>query len=94
MKRRFTTVNGSVYEIDDQDKTWTRLQESPASGLLRSGWGPYWEADCHGIGFPLVLTGPPINPEMDKRIVSTSPVVKIEIERDGAWVTTEGADSS
>ncbi len=77
MITRYTTEN-SVYEIDDVNKTWTRLRQGPNSGLLRSGWGPYWEVDCLGVGFPLVITGPPINPEADRRVVSTSPVTKIE----------------
>lgn len=79
MRTRYTTDSGSVYEIDNEQMTWTRLKQTSASGLLRSGWGPYWELDCLGVGFPLVLTCPPINPDADRRVVSTSPVVAIEV---------------
>jgi len=77
--KRVTTENGSVYIIDYEKQTWERAGETPASGALRTdGRGTWNEVYLPGEGRPLIICGPPVDPEMEMRQITTSPVVSIE----------------
>lgn len=72
-----TTKNGSVYRIDYDNKTWERLSETENSGPVRTEGGP-WDEVLLVEGFPMVIYGPPLDPKMDKRKITTSEVEKVE----------------
>jgi hypothetical protein len=76
---KVTTRNGSVYRLDYENKTWERVGETSTSGALRTdGRGTWTEVYLPGEGFPLVISGPPVDPEMEMRQITTSPVTNIE----------------
>jgi len=70
-------TENSIYKLNLEDKTWTRTQKSDASGVLRTETGTYIHIDGPALGHSMLLECPPINPPM-RRLIITSPVVKIE----------------
>jgi hypothetical protein len=73
-----TTENGSIYEIDRYAKTWKRLSWPAWSTGVRSKGGTYRTASSSTPGQPLIITADAMNPEMDMRVITTSPVVSVE----------------
>lgn len=76
---KVTTYTGSVYRIDYDARTWERVGETSASGAVRTdGRGTWTELHLPGEGFPMTIWGPPVDPAMDMRQITTSPVTNIE----------------
>jgi hypothetical protein len=75
---KVTTLTGSTYLIDFGKKTWERVAETPDSGPVRTDGRGTWHA-LSGIseGFPMVIYGPPVDPAMAERRITTSPVTGI-----------------
>lgn len=74
---RVTTSNGSVYTLDTLGMRWKQVESTQLSGILRTPDGDY-EDVVLVVGKPMVLIGPPLDPTKDKRMIETSPVVKVE----------------
>jgi hypothetical protein len=75
---RFTTENGSVYEIDEQTRTWARISHADWSNQVRTDSGPYREFR-YGLDGSLIIIGPPLEDlNADCRMIQTSPVVDVE----------------
>jgi len=73
------TYTGSVYRIDYDARTWERTQETSVSGAVRTGGRGTWtQIKLPGEGLPMIIYGPPVDPEMDIRQITTSMVTKIE----------------
>lgn len=68
------TETGSLYRINYDNKTWERLEETPMSGRVRTDSGP-WNEVIIVEGFPMLIEGPPLDPTMWKRQITTSIVV-------------------
>lgn len=73
-----TTLTGSVYRIDYELHTWERTEHTCLSGNVRTDGGMWTEVSLMGEGFPLVIYGPPLDPRLDHREITTSTVVKVE----------------
>lgn len=77
MVTEYITETGSVYVIDDQNFTWQRTTRTDMSGLLRSDGDPLWSASCAGLGFPLIIDGPPLAIDAMFRRITTSRVIAV-----------------
>jgi len=76
---RVTTYTGSVYVIDYEKKTWERVRETFLSGPVRTdGHGTWTRVALPGEGYPMAIYGPPVDPAMDMRVITTSKVTSIE----------------
>lgn len=78
--KRITTENGSVYLIDEENKTWERVSSSAASGKIRTNAGSIKNdhpLDIR-IGHPVTIWTDNVNIHADYRVLHTSHVVKIE----------------
>lgn len=93
-----TTLTGSVYRIDYELHTWERTEHTPLSGQVRRDGGMWTEVSLMGEGFPLVISGPPVDLGPDHRKIITSTVVKvepIELGARNAWYgTAEGNEEA
>jgi len=76
---KFRTETGSLYEIDHEKKTWTRLQEPNIVGMapLRTATGPFHEISEIKLDCPVRIIGPSLHPERDFRLIQTSRVVEV-----------------
>ena len=73
---KMTTANGSVYELDLDDGTWTRNVASDRSGLLRTDGGVLWS--CHStLDRELVIIGPSLTSGRAVRAIFTSAVTEV-----------------
>jgi hypothetical protein len=77
MSEVITTVNGSVYEISREDKTWRRLSWPAWSDQVRTVSGTYRSASPAEPGLPLVITADPFTPLAIVRVITTSPVQEV-----------------
>lgn len=75
MNMKFLTESGSVYSIDEVNKTWIREQGEGAA-TLRSVAGEFFTHTPIEIGQSVTFTCPPINPPL-LRIIITTHVVEI-----------------
>lgn len=76
------TKSGSLYEVDNENKKWARLEKSEGSGPLRTDEGEL-SSDAHiKLGEPMILLGPPLVPQTWGRIIMTTDVVEITERRD------------
>lgn len=78
--KRITTETGSVYLIDEENKTWERVSSEDTSGKIRTNTGSI--KNDHPlyirIGHPVTIWTDKINIHADYRVLRTSHVVKIE----------------
>ena len=72
-----TTLTGSVYHIDYELHTWERTEHTPLSGRVRTDGGMWTEISLMGEGFPMVITGPPLDLNLDQREITTSTVTNV-----------------
>jgi hypothetical protein len=72
-----TTVNGTVYRISYDDRTWERISGTSLSGPVRTDSGS-WTELLLVEGFPMIIYGPSLDPKMDVRRITTSEVEKVE----------------
>lgn len=68
-----TTVNGTVYRVNYDDKTWERFSRGPV-GTEKGTWNDLILVE----GFPMIIEGPSLDPKMDVRRIMTSEVEKVE----------------
>ena len=79
MKQRVTTVNGSVYVIDYDTRTWCREESTDRSGFLRTGGkGKFLKVSPPAVGEHMLIQGPPVDPAMLRREILTSVVTRVE----------------
>ena len=80
---RFTTVSGSLYEINHTAKTWSRPVHAPESSAgrtpngVRTSDGTFRTVSPIRVGATVVLTCDPIVAGADVRSIQTTPVVRI-----------------
>lgn len=78
--KRITTETGSVYLIDEENKTWERVNTRNTSGKIRTNSG--FIKNDHPlnirIGHSLTILTDNINIHADNRVLVTSHVVRIE----------------
>lgn len=72
----FYTLN-SRYEIDHEQRTWTRTHTNGVA-TLNSESGSMWGHGQLIIGKPVVIIGPPFDPSMGMRVLTTSNLVAIK----------------
>ena len=72
----FTTATGSVYTVDDENKTWAR-PENPESTGVRTTSGSFLDRTEIAIGKRVLFVCPPLEGG-DVRIVHTTHVVSIQ----------------
>jgi len=78
--KRVTTETGSVYLIDEENKTWERVSTEDTSGKIRTSGGsiknnmPLYIK----VGHPLTIWTDTINLEATHRVLCTSNVIVIE----------------
>lgn len=75
---QFKTITGSLYEIDNDAKTWTRLEEGKDKGPmpLRTVSGEYLTRSAVEVGEGVEFTCKPITPGATFRYIYTSDVVE------------------
>ncbi len=78
MITRVTTESGSVYEIDQDRKTWARITDGKFSGRLRTKSGTYDAVSPLVIGQGLLLHCPPLRDNGPQRMIYTSNIVSTE----------------
>lgn len=79
MSIRVTTENGSVYNVDQVEKTWSRVDSTEKSGTLqKDSENPFFLMSKPCVGRSLTLVGPAIDAKKDFRLLQTSRVTKIE----------------
>ena len=71
------TQTGSIYQIDTEAMTWTRLESTEHSGRLRTDGGALSCEPEIKLGERMIILGPPITPWTYGRIILTTPVVEI-----------------
>lgn len=78
--KRITTKTGSVYLIDEENKTWERITAAGTSGQIRTNSGSIKNDHPLNIriGHSLVIYTDNINIHADGRLLATSHVVRIE----------------
>lgn len=72
----FKTASGSIYVINERDRTWFRT-DNPDSPHLRTLKGEYIEYGPVQIGTRVVLVCPPLNEGSTHRVIFTTPVKEI-----------------
>jgi hypothetical protein len=72
---RFSTSSGSLYELDREQLTWTRLKHHPDSDSLRTESGQLYEWPEVVVGEPVVMLGAGLS--FGVREITTSPVTAI-----------------
>ncbi len=78
-KVRFATENGSVYEVDQESRIWTRIIETREPGSIRTISGAYEHMTGVIVGVPVRFYGEPLSGiKGEVRILATSPVKTIE----------------
>lgn len=75
---KIKTQSGSTYLIDVENMTWERTEHAPESKYVRTGGGKLWSMPHIQKEHPMVLLGPPIDGDMDIRVITTTPVVEID----------------
>jgi hypothetical protein len=77
---KFTTESGSIYTIDTQNKKWYR-NYNPSSTHVRGTTGDYIIITKNiMVGQPVVIIGLPIVEDSQARVITTSKVIKYQIE--------------
>lgn len=74
---RFTTESGTVYEINRDAMTWTRIQSTPRSGKTRRDDGKLVCVPEITVGHCALLQDNDIRPGCDTHFVMTTPVVSV-----------------
>lgn len=76
------TESGSIYLIDESNKTWERVKEPSfiSNVPLRSPKDTYQKISPIEIGKSLEIIGPPFHNLASSRLIVTSPVVRIEVQ--------------
>ena len=78
--KRITTETGSVYLIDEQNKTWEQISTEDTSGKIRTNTGSI--KNDHPlvikIGRPLIILTDNISIYATHRVLQTSYVILIE----------------
>ena len=73
------TETGSIYNIDLNKKTWTRLtHDLEQSPNLRTETGNFISCNEPSIGKHFQMWCPAITPNTSGRLISTSLIIKIE----------------
>lgn len=82
--KRVTTETGSVYLIDEKNKTWERVSSGDTSGKIRTNSGSIKNDHTLNIriGHPVTIWTDNINIHADYRVLRTSYVIKIEEEHE------------
>lgn len=85
---RFETVNGSLYELDEEAGAWRRARPGqfvdPLQPLRGEG-GPMTGHSGISVGSPVRIWGPSLTSSRDYRQIETTPVAQIlEPAGDGA----------
>ena len=75
--RLFATANGSVYQLDEENRVWARLRHEPWSDQVRTDSGNYWLAYVNE-DHRLVILGPPLAGDASVRMITTSPVRDVQ----------------
>jgi len=73
-----TTVHGTKFKVDLENKTWERIDKTGDSGNLRDESGPFIESSDPAVGHPVILKCPPRIEAATGRMIITSPVTEIE----------------
>jgi|GEM_PF-3252413 len=75
-----TTRSGSIYHIDQEQKTWARVSKTEDSGICRTESGNIIEINVPQIGSPLTIVTDRLSetPSDAFRILLTSNVVDIK----------------
>ena len=73
-----TTVHGTKFKVDLENKTWERINKTGDSGNLRDESGTFIESSDPAIGQPFILKCPPRIEAATGRMIITSPVTEIE----------------
>jgi hypothetical protein len=79
MRIRFKTETGSLYEVDDDKKTWSRLTTTEESGPVRTKTGRFLDRTPILLGQSTTFVCPPFVEGTDGRIIQTSRVVGLEL---------------
>jgi len=79
---RVTTRSGSVYKIDETAHRWSRITTTDESGGLRTEDGDFGEVNEVEVGKPMMIMCPPIVEHANCRVIYTSPVIKVEFEKE------------
>lgn len=77
---RIKTESGSLYEIDQEKKTWSRPVHALSSNQVRTEGGRYISLTPPRVGQVLRMYCPPLNPVSHVRVIITTPIVEIEGE--------------
>lgn len=79
MKLFIRTKTNSLYEIDTENKTWSRQQKTPESGHIRGdNYGSFIDMREPKVGDPLLLILNPYELGGPTRAIITSDIVAIE----------------
>lgn len=73
----FVTANGSVYEVDEEKKSWRRVSKSGESGSLREEGGNLLRIIRLAEGESALLQDDKVLPGANFHLIMTSPVVSI-----------------
>lgn len=77
------TKTGSLYAVDQEARTWYRLEHTEKSGTIRTSGGVYKQISDMVIGRPLRILAEPLTPGASFRLIQTSLVVEIVQKMDG-----------
>jgi hypothetical protein len=77
MKIHFTTENGTRYELDQEQMTWTKLSTTARSGSIRNSSGHLALWPTIKMGEPAILEDDDVLPGCAQHLVRTSNVVMI-----------------
>jgi hypothetical protein len=75
---RFKTESGSLYELDEEAMTWSRLTHSAESVAVRTKSGPMLKWPEVKIGRECRILGPSLSFVGGIRLIETTPVVSVE----------------
>lgn len=79
MRLLIRTKTNSLYEIDQDNKTWARRQSTPESGHIRGdNYGSYLDIGKVVEGCPLILILDPYELGGPTRTIITSDIVAVE----------------
>ena len=77
----FLTRSGASYEVNDEQRTWTRVR-GPLSAVLRTEDGRFYDRSEITVGQPVLFFCPPIaimggGMRSQHRLIMTTPVERV-----------------
>lgn len=74
-----TTIHGTKFQLDFEQKKWERINKTGDSGNLRTESGTFFEATEPVIGQEFRMVCPLLtDPHIPARMIITSPIAAIE----------------